>query len=386
MKLPTLSTTASLSTLLSVALVAGSTFTASAETIDTRWAKVEVETVASGLVRPWGIAFLDNGRMLVTEMPGRLRIVEADGTLGEPISGLPEVRVRNQGGLLDVALAPDFAETQRIYISWSEPEASGSNVTSTAVAHARLENGALHDFTHIFSGYPKVAGGRHYGGRMVFTPDGQHLYVGLGDRGHQMIESQDLDSHTGTLIRIHPDGSIPADNPFVNTAGALPEIYSYGHRNIQGIDIQPTTGQVWAVEHGPQGGDEVNAPEPGKNYGWPVITHGEQYGGGEIAEAVGFKKEGMELPVWHWTPSIAVAGMTFYTGDAFPAWQGNILAGGLRGQQVARLEVDGDRIIHQEVMKLDYRIREVQEGPDGFIYLLTDERENAKILRLRPAQ
>lgn len=382
MKLSMISTTA----ILAATAIGTASLSANADTIKTRWVDVEVETVADGLVRPWGIDFLDNGRMLVTELPGRLRIVEADGTLGEPISGLPELRVRNQGGLLDVALAPDFAESQRIYISWSEPESAGSNVTSTAVAHARLENGALHDFTRVFSGYPKVDGGRHYGGRMVFTESGEHLFVGLGDRGHQMMQSQELDSHTGTLIRIHPDGSVPADNPYVNTEGALPEIYSYGHRNIQGIDIQPGTGKVWSVEHGPQGGDEVNAPEPAKNYGWPVITHGEQYGGGEMSEAVGFKKDGMELPVWHWTPSIAVSGMNFYRGNKFPAWQGNILAGGLRGHQVARLEIDGNRVIHQEVMEMEYRIREVRVGPDGYIYLLTDERENAKILRLRPAK
>lgn len=369
-----------------IALGSAGITTAHAEPIKTRWVDVEVETVADGLERPWGLAFLGEGRMLVSELPGRLRIVEADGTLGQPISGLPEVRVRNQGGLLDVTLAPDYAESKRIYISWSEPESAGSNVTSTAVAHARLEDGALHDFTRVFSGYPKVDGGRHYGGRMVFSADGEHLFVGLGDRGHQMQQAQELDSHTGTLIRIHPDGSVPSDNPYVNQEGALPEIYSYGHRNIQGIDLQPGTNKVWSVEHGPQGGDEVNAPEPGKNYGWPVITYGEQYGGGELAEAVGFKNDGMEQPVWHWTPSIAVSGMNFYEGDKFPEWQGNILAGGLRGQQVARLEVDGDRVIHQEVMNMDYRIREVRVGPDGYIYLLTDERDNAKILRLRPAE
>lgn len=369
-----------------IALGSATITTANAEPIKTRWVDVEVETVADGLVRPWGIAFMDDGRMLVSELPGRLRIVEADGTLGEPISGLPEVRVRNQGGLLDVTLAPDFAESKRIYISWSEPESEGSNITSTAVAHARLEDGALHDFTRVFSGYPKVDGGRHYGGRMVFSADGEHLFIGLGDRGHQMQQAQELDSHTGALIRIHPDGSVPSDNPYVNQEGALPEIYSYGHRNIQGIDLQPGTNKVWSVEHGPQGGDEVNSPEPGKNYGWPVITYGEQYGGGELEESVGFKNEGMEQPIWHWTPSIAVSGMNFYEGDKFPEWQGNILAGALRGQKVARLEVDGDRIIHQEVMDMGYRIRAVKVGPDGYIYLLTDERENAKILRLRPAE
>ncbi|RUO23090.1 oxidoreductase [Aliidiomarina iranensis] len=369
-----------------IALGSASSGIANAEPIQTRWADVNVETVADGLVRPWGIAFLGDGRMLVSELPGRLRIVEADGTLGEPITGLPEVRVRNQGGLLDVTLAPDYAESKRIYISWSEPESEGSNITSTAVAHARLEDGALHDFTRVFSGYPKVDGGRHYGGRMVFSADGEHLFIGLGDRGHQMMQSQELDSHTGTLIRIHPDGTVPSDNPYVNHEDALPEIYSYGHRNIQGIDIQPGTNKVWSVEHGPQGGDEVNAPEPGLNYGWPVITYGEEYGGGELEQAVGFKNDGMEQPVWHWTPSIAVSGMNFYEGDKFPEWQGNILAGALRGQQVVRLEVDGDRIIHQEVMDMDYRIREVRVGPDGYIYLLTDERENAKILRLSPAE
>ncbi|MCC5856180.1 MAG: PQQ-dependent sugar dehydrogenase [Idiomarina sp.] len=357
-----------------------------ASTLETRWTNVEVETVASGLVRPWGIAFLNDGRLLVTEMGGNLRLIEADGTVGNPISGVPEVIVRNQGGLLDVALAPDFERSNRIYLSYSEPESSGSHVTSTAVAHARLDGNSLRDFTVIFSGYPKVQGGRHYGGRMTFTHDGRYLFVGLGDRGHQEIKSQDLDSHTGTIIRLRPDGSIPADNPFVNTEGALPEIWSYGHRNVQGITIQPSTGVMWAVEHGPQGGDEINIPEAGKNYGWPIITHGEQYGGGEIATFEGFQRDGMELPVWHWTPSIAVAGADFYSGDAFPHWQGNLFAGGLRGQQVARMEIDGNRVIHQETLPMDYRIREVRQGPDGFIYLLTDERENAKVLRLRPAE
>lgn len=353
--------------------------------IETRWADVQVETFAEDLNRPWGIAFLDDGRMLVTELGGHLRYVEADGTVSDPISGTPEVKVQNQGGLLDVELAPDFADTQRIYLTYSEPEEPGSEVTSTAVAHARLVGDELQDFTRIFSQYPKVDGGRHYGGRMTFTDDGQYLFVGLGDRGHQMMESQDLDSHTGTLIRIYPDGSVPADNPFVGYDDALDEIWSYGHRNIQGIDTQPETGIIWATEHGPQGGDEVNIPEPGKNYGWPVITHGEQYGGGEMDTAEGFAKDGMEQPVWHWTPSIAVSGMSFYRGDQFPEWQGNIMAAGQRGQQVSLLEVDGDRIIHWDVLEMDYRIREVKPGPDGYIYLLTDE-ENGKIIRLRPAE
>lgn len=359
---------------------------ADAQTIETRWANVAIDTVAEGLVRPWGIAFLPEGRLLVTEMEGRLRIIEADGTLGDPISGIPEVYARNQGGLLDVALAPDFATSNRIYLTWSEPEAPGSNITSTAIAHAQLGDGELTDFQRIFSQYPKVQGGRHYGGRMVFSPDGRYLFVGLADRGHQMIQAQELDSHTGTLIRLYANGEVPQDNPFVGQEGALPEIWSYGHRNIQGIDIQPSTGLVWAVEHGPQGGDELNLAEPGKNYGWPLATHGEAYGGGQMRDTVSFYVPGTELPIWHWTPSIAVSGMTFYDGDAFPEWRGNVLATGLRGRVVARLEINGDRVIHEERMNMDYRIREIRQGPDGFLYLLTDERENAKVLRMRPAQ
>lgn len=353
-------------------------------TLASRWGDIEVETFASGLVRPWGLDFLDKGRILVTELPGRLRIVEADGRLGEPITGVPAVNQTTPAGLFDVVLAPDFATSQRIYFSWAKPDAAGSNAASTTIGHARLENGALHDFTEIFSAYPKVEGW-HYGGRMVFSADGQYLFLGLGDRGNQLIQSQQLDSHTGTLIRIHPDGSVPADNPFINTKGALPEIYSYGHRNIQGLDIQPGTGKLWATEHGPQGGDEVNTPEPGKNYGWPIITHGQEYGGGVNPLTVGFKKDGMEQPVWHWTPSIGVSGMSFYHGNKFPSWQGNILAVGLRDRNVVRLEIDGDRVIHQEVLPMNYRIREVKVGPDGYIYLLTDE-ASGKILRLRPAQ
>lgn len=345
--------------------------TAHANTIETRWTDVNVETVASGLNHPWGIAFLSNGRMLVTERAGTMHIIDADGNKGEAISGLPEIKVRRQGGLLDVALSPDYESDNTIYFSYSEPESAGSEVTSTAVAQARLEDNALHDVEVIFSQYPKEDGGRHYGGRLQFSADGEYLFIGLGDRGHRQDDSQTLDNHTGKLVRIHRDGSAPSDNPFVDEDGALAEIWSYGHRNIQGMDIQPSTGKIWAVEHGPQGGDELNQPEAGLNYGWPVVTHGEQYGGGEVG--IGFDKEGMELPVWHWTPSIAVSGMAFYDGNQFPAWQGNILATGLRGTQVARLEVDGDRVIHQEVMQFEQRIREVRIGPDGLIYLLTDE-------------
>lgn len=355
---------------------------AHADTIETRWANVAVETVAEGLEHPWGIAFLGNGRMLVTERAGHMRIVEADGTLGEPISGLPEIKVMRQGGLMDVTLSPNYSSDRTIYFSYSEPESAGSEVTSTAVARARLDGNALHDVEVIFSQYPKEDGGRHYGGRLKFSADGEYLFIGLGDRGHREDDSQLVSNHTGTLIRIYPDGSVPSDNPFVDQDGALPEIWSYGHRNIQGMDIQPSTGHLWAVEHGPQGGDELNRPEAGLNYGWPVITHGEQYGGGQVG--IGFKQDGMELPVWHWTPSIAVSGMAFYQGNQFPAWQGNVLATGLRGTQVARLEVDGDRVIHQEVMELSDRIREIKVDSDGYIFLLTDH-PNGKILRLAPA-
>lgn len=359
------------------------TASATAETLETRWADIQVETLTEGLKHPWGIAFLSNDRMLVTERAGYMRIIEADGSKGEPIEGLPEIKVMRQGGLMDVKLSPNYENDQIIYFSYSEPESEGSEVTSTAIAKARLQDNALHDLEVIFSQYPKEQGGRHYGGRMAFSADGQYLYLGLGDRGDRQDDAQTLDNHTGKLIRIYPDGSVPADNPFVGEEGAQPEIWSYGHRNIQGMDIQPETGLLWAVEHGPQGGDEVNLPEAGKNYGWPVVTHGEQYGGGEVG--IGFDKEGMELPVWHWTPSIAVSGMAFYDGNQFPAWQGNILATGLRAQNLARLEIDGDRVIHQEKMDLGQRIREVRIGPDNNIYLLTDH-ENGKILRLSPAE
>lgn len=364
---------------LSIAAMAAN---AHAETIDSRWATVQVETIAEGLAHPWGLAFLGSGRLLITERPGHMRIVEADGSLGEPIAGLPEIKVRNQGGLLDVALSPDYDSDRMVYFSYSEPESEGSEITSTAVARARLENNALHDVEVIFSQYPKENGGRHYGGRLQFSANGEYLFIGLGDRGHRSDDAQLVNNHTGTLIRIYPDGSVPTDNPFVGQEGAQPEIWSYGHRNIQGMDVQPSTGQLWTVEHGPQGGDELNRPEAGLNYGWPIITHGEQYGGGEVG--IGFAKEGMESPVWHWTPSIAVSGLAFYTGNQFPAWEGNALATGLRGNNLARLEIDGDRVIHQELMQFDYRIREVKVDNDGYIYLLTDHRDG-KILRLSPS-
>lgn len=364
---------------LSIAAMAAN---AHAETIDSRWATVQVETIAEGLAHPWGLAFLGSGRLLITERPGHMRIVEADGSLGEPIEGLPEIKVRNQGGLLDVALSPDYDSDRMVYFSYSEPESEGSEITSTAVARARLENNALHDVEVIFSQYPKENGGRHYGGRLQFSANGEYLFIGLGDRGHRSDDAQLVNNHTGTLIRIYPDGSVPTDNPFVGQEGAQPEIWSYGHRNIQGMDVQPSTGQLWTVEHGPRGGDELNRPEAGLNYGWPIITHGEQYGGGEVG--IGFAKEGMESPVWHWTPSIAVSGLAFYTGNQFPAWEGNALATGLRGNNLARLEIDGDRVIHQELMQFDYRIREVKVDNDGYIYLLTDH-SDGKILRLSPS-
>lgn len=352
-----------------------------ADTLETRWADVQVETVAESLQHPWGIAFLPDGRMLVTERAGHMRIVEKDGSLGEPISGLPVISVMRQGGLLDVALSPDFNSDSLVYFSYSEPESEGSEITSTAVARARLSDSALQDVEVIFSQFPKEEGGRHYGGRLAFSADGEYLFIGLGDRGHRQDDAQTLDNHTGKLVRIHPDGSVPDDNPFVDHNGSRGEIWSYGHRNIQGMDIHPQTGELWAVEHGPQGGDELNRPQAGNNYGWPVITHGEQYGGGQVG--IGFKKEGMEQPVWHWTPSIAVSGMAFYDGNQFPAWQGNVLATGLRGQNVARLEMNGAQVIHQEVMDLGHRIREIELGPDGHIYLLTDE-SDGRILRLSP--
>jgi len=340
---------------------------------------ISAVTVAEGLEQPWGLAFLPDGRMLVTEKEGRLRLVTPDGELSEPLGGVPEVDDGGQGGLLDVALDPDFTSNQLVYLSFSEP---GDGGVGTAVVRGRLGDGALEDADVIWRQQPKLGTGQHFGSRLVFLKDGT-LIVTLGDRNTREYIS-DMKSQIGKLVRINRDGSIPADNPFVGNADYLPDLYSLGHRNVQGATLHPDTGALWTVEHGARGGDEINIPEPGKNYGWPVISYGREYAGGKIGE--GTAKPGLEQPAYYWDPSIAPSGMTFYTGDRFPAWKGSLFVGALKFQLLARLEVDGNRIVKEERLLEDMgdRIRDVVQGPDGYLYLLTDE-DDGRILRLEPA-
>jgi glucose/arabinose dehydrogenase len=342
---------------------------------------IRVVTVARGLEHPWGLAFLPDGRMLVTERPGRLRIVARDGTLSAPLAGVPRVETGGQGGLLDVALAPDFATSRTIYLSYSEPGRLG--VVGTAVARARLGEAGLEGATPIFQQSPKVRSGIHFGSRLVFGRDG-NLFITTGERGRR-DDAQDLDRHLGKVIRVRPDGSVPPDNPFVSRGGAKLEIWSYGHRNLQGAALHPETGQLWTVEHGAMGGDEVNAPRAGRNYGWPVITYGRDYSGAPIGE--GTAKPGMEQPIHYWDPSIAPSGMAFYTGDRFPEWRGNLFVGSLKFQVLVRLSLDGERVVGEErlLQGLGDRVRDVRQGPDGLLYLLTDE-SNGRLLRIEPAR
>lgn len=343
---------------------------------------ISVVTVADGLQSPWALAFLPEGRMLVTERPGRMRIVSATGVLSPPLGGVPDVHAHGQGGLLDVVIGPDFAQDRRIYFTYAQTTARGAR---TAVARAELDMAAnrLERVEVIFAQNEDPSGRHHFGSRIAFADDGT-LYVGLGDRSSHRDRAQALDSHLGKVIRIHADGSVPTDNPFVGRAGVLPEIWSYGHRNIQGAAIHPESRVIWSNEHGPQGGDEVNVGVAGANYGWPVITRGREYGtGARIGE--GTDRDDVEPAVHYWAPSIAPAGMAFYTGDTFPQWQGNLFVGALRGQLLARLVLDGDRVVHEErlLTELRSRIRDVRQGPDGKLYLLDES--NGRILRLDPA-
>jgi len=337
-----------------------------------------VETVAGRLANPWSLAFLPDRRMLVTERGGALRLLGADGRSLATIAGTPQVWARGQGGLLDVAPAPDFASSRVLYLSYAEPREDGA---ATSVMRARLsaDSTALGDRQNIFRQLPASGGGTHFGSRIVPARDGT-LFVTLGERG-QKEKSQDLKTHYGKVVRINPDGSVPRDNPFVGRGDALPEIWSYGHRNVQGAALHPATGQLWTVEHGARGGDEVNRPEAGKNYGWPVITYGRDYSGLKIGE--GTAKPGMEQPKHYWDPSIAPSGMTFYTGDVFPEWKGSMFVGALAGSLVSRLVFEGDRMVREERLLTDTgrRFRDIRQGPDGAIYCLTDEADG-QLLRL----
>lgn len=342
--------------------------------------QVTVQTVAEGLNRPWGFEFLPDGRILVTERDGRMRIVSTDGRLSQPVAGVPEVFAQGQGGLLDVALAPDFETSGTIYFSFSEPRRDGNG---TAVARARLNADVspprLEDVQVIFHQQPSYDGNVHFGSRIVPTPDGK-LFVTLGER-FQMRYAQDLSRHWGKVVRINADGSVPDDNPFVGREGARSEIWSYGHRNPQAAALHPETGELWIVDHGPRGGDEVNVVRKGLNYGWPVINYGRHYTGEEIPK----RREGMEQPLYYWDPSIAPSGMAFYTADRAPQWRGNLFVGALAGRHLARLVLDGEQVTAEErlLTDLNQRIRDVKQGPDGAIYVATDS-ARGRILRVTP--
>jgi glucose/arabinose dehydrogenase len=393
----------------------------------------DVVDVAEGLVSPWGMAFLPDGRMLVTEKPGRLRIVTADGKLSEPVAGLPQVVAQGQGGLLDVTLDPSFASNRLIYWSYSEPQADGTN--NTAVARGRLEDGAMprvENVQVIYHQSPSMNSRAHFGSRLVWNRDGT-LFVTQGDRSATpgRMQSQNMDSLIGKIVRINADGSIPKDNPFVGKAGVRPEIWSFGHRNVQAATLHPTTGELWEVEHGTRGGDEMNIAQKGKDYGWPTIAYGVEYRGGPITGGIqqqagmeqpkyywdpniaqkgkdygwptiaygveyrggpitgGIQQQaGMEQPKYYWDPNIAPSGMTFYTGDLFPAWKGNLFIGGLGGTSLVRLVVDAQgKVTGEERLLGDRkeRIRNVEQGPDGALYLLIDD-EKGRLLKVVPKQ
>jgi len=347
---------------------------------------IVVETVATGLKNPWGMQFLPDGRMLVTERPGSMRLITKDGKISEPIAGLPNVVQGGQAGLLDVLLAPDFTTSGIIYFSYSEPRGAFRNGTSVVRAKLTLADGSgtISDGIVIFRQEPAVSGRHHFGSRLAWAKDGT-LFITTGERATERASAQDLSTHLGKVIRINADGTVPKDNPFVGNDKARPEIWSYGHRNMQGAAVDPATGQLWTTEHGAQGGDELNTPMAGKNYGWPVITWGIDYDGSPIGE--GTTKDGMEQPVYYWKPSIATSGLAFYTGDLFKGWKGNILAGGLAAGVVERLVLEDGKVTAVEPLLADQgdRVRDVRQGPDGAVYVLTDD-TNGKLLRLIPAQ
>jgi len=343
---------------------------------------VRATIVAKGLEHPWALEFLPDGRMLVSERPGRLRVVDGKGRVSEPLGGVPKVFAQGQGGLLDVTRSPNFAQDRLIYFSFAE---EGEGGAGTAVARAVLAERALEKVQVIWRQTPKVKSNNHFGSRLVFGRDG-NLFVTLGDRFAYRDQAQNLASTLGKVVRIQPDGGIPKDNPFVGREGARPEIWSYGHRNVQAAALHPESGQLRTVEHGARGGDELNQPQPGKNYGWPVITYGVDYSGAKIGE--GTSKPGLEQPVYYWDPVIAPSGASFYTGTLFPQWKGNLLIGSLQPGLLVRLEMTAGRVGNESRYAggdLSARIRDLQQGPDGAIYVITDD-NNGKVLRIEPAK
>lgn len=338
-----------------------------------------VTVVATGLEHPWGLAFLPDGTMLVTERPGRLRRVGADGTLSAPLAGVPPVLARGQGGLLDVAVSPTFASDRYVYLTFAEPRGDGK--AGTSLARGRLGDAGLEETAVIWRQEPAVSGGNHFGSRILFRRDGT-LYVLGGDRYAYREQAQDLASHLGKVVHLEADGSPAAGGPFAGRAGAAPGIWSYGHRNIQAAALDPTTQDLWVVEHGPRGGDELNRVAPGKNYGWPVVCYCVDYDGTRIADRA--EAPGMESPLFVWDPVIAPSGAAFYAGDALPEWKGQLLVGSLQPGGLVRLTLDGTRVTREQRHRdgeLDARIRDVVQGPDGAVWLVTDE-DDGKVLRI----
>lgn len=346
-----------------------------------------VVTVAEGLVRPWSMAFLPDGDMLITEKPGRLRVLGEGRLLEDPVAGLPPVFAEGQGGLLDVVVHPDYKQNQLIYLSYSKPLEDGES--TTAVVRGRYTDGSLSDVEELFLAQSRGRG--HYGSRLAFDGEG-HLFITVGDRqvapegDLEAHPAQDVSNHHGVVIRLNEDGSVPQDNPFVGQKGALPEIWSYGHRNAQGLVVDQSNGDVWITEHGPQGGDELNLIEPGKNYGWPVIGYGVNYRSGSAIHGA-THADGMEQPEKVWVPSTGVSGLALYEGDAFPNWSGHLLAGGLSGKLISLLELEGQEVVREETLVSGIgRVRDVRIGPDGLIYVALDNRdgEETSIVRLEP--
>jgi glucose/arabinose dehydrogenase len=365
-------------------LVALGLVPANAQSFHSAAGDLAVQTIASGLSHPWAIAFLPDGRLLVTERPGRMRIVDKDGKLSPPLAGVPKVFASGQGGLHDVILERNYAQNHTIYFCYAEPADGGAR---TALARARLiDEGPprLDDVKVIFHQDGPLSSGNHFGCRIVQTPD-DNLFMTAGEHFITRDQAQNLGNHLGKIIRIRPDGSVPPDNPFVNKSGAKPEIWSYGHRNPQGLALNPATGKLWEHEHGPRGGDEVNIIDKGKNYGWPVIGYGIDYNGARIHEST--HKQGMEQPIWYWVPSIAPSGMAFTSDSIIPTWRNSLFVGALAGEALVRLELDGEKIVKEErlLQPLRERIRDVRQGPDGALWLATDN-SNGRILRVAPAK
>jgi len=364
--------------LVAAVLAAQTAFAAEvARVVETQSGRVAVETVASGLNDPWSLAFLPDGRMLVTERAGRIRIVTHEGNASAPLPGVPAVYSSGQGGLLDIALAPDFATSRLIYFSFGEPGEGGA---STAVARARLGDDRLQDTTVIFRAVPKTGGGAHFGSRLAFARDGK-LFVTTGER-FRFDPAQDLSTHLGKVLRINPDGTVPSDNPFVGRPNVRPEIWSLGHRNVEGAAIHPETGRLWTHEMGPAGGDELNITEAGRNYGWPLVSWGRHYDGRDIPDPP--TRSDFAQSIRHWVPVIAPSGMVFYNGDAIPAWKGNLLIGGMVARAIVRLTLNREQVTCEERISMGGRIRDVRQGPDGAVYAIDES--NGTILRLTAAE